>query len=116
MQHDVILIQSIFRRKEKMKVMEKYFHIEECATCPLNFMNGTAKDTLVVYRLSKLVKKRVRPPVGESIVSESIAKYGPSNCGDSLRKLSGELWDKLNDDKLERASKKRKIPYNIACF
>ena len=56
-------------------------------------MNGTAKDTLVVYRLSKLVKKRVRPPVGESIVSESIAKYGPSNCGDSLHKLSGELWD-----------------------
>jgi hypothetical protein len=116
MQHDVILIQSIFRRKEKMKVMEKYFHIEECATCPLNFMNGTAKDTLVVYRLSKLVKKRVRPPVGESIVSESIAKYGPSNCGDSLRKLSGELWDKLNDGKLERASKQRRMPYNIACF
>ena len=116
MQHDVILIQSIFRRNERMKVMEKYFHFEECATCPLNFMNGTAKDTLVVYRLSKLVKKRVRPPVGESIVSESIAKYGPSNCADSLRKLSGEMLDKLNYDKLERASKKRKIPYNIACF
>jgi hypothetical protein len=46
--------------------------------------------------------------VGESIVNESIAKYGSSNCGDSLRKLSGEMWDKLNDDKLERASKKKK--------
>ncbi len=41
-------------------------------------------------------------------MNESIAKYGSSNCGDSLRKLSGEMWDKLNDDKLETASKKKK--------
>jgi hypothetical protein len=116
MQHDVILIQSIVRQSERMRVMEEYFHIKKCATSPLNFMNGTARDTLAVYRFSKLVEKKVTPPVGESIVNASIAKYGSSNCGDSLRKLSGEMWDKLNDDKLERASKKKRIPHNIACF
>jgi hypothetical protein len=114
MQYDVILIQSIVRQSEQMSVMEEYFHIKECATSPLNFMNGTARDTLAVYRLSKLVEKKVTPPVGESIVNESIAKYGSSNCGDSLRKLSGEMWHKLNDDKLECASKKKRIPHNIA--
>jgi hypothetical protein len=70
-----------------MRVMEEYFHIEECATSPLNFMNGTARDTLAVYRLSKLVEKKVTPTGGESIVNESIAKYGSSNCGDSLRQV-----------------------------
>jgi hypothetical protein len=62
MQHDVILIQSIVRQSEQMRVMEEYFHIEECATSPLNFMNGTARDTLAVYRLSKLVDKKLMLP------------------------------------------------------
>ena len=99
-----------------MKVMEKYFNIEECTAIFLTLFNGTARDTLGIYRLTKLVKTKTTPTVGESIVNESIAKYGSSNCGDSLRKLSGEMWDKLNDDKLERASKKKRIPPNIACF
>ena len=54
--------------------------------------------------------------------ARNASRNGKNTCNEEETKfvdggkLSGELWDKLNDGKLERASKKRRMPYNIACF
>jgi hypothetical protein len=109
MSHDVILIQSLAHKNSRLPVMKELFYITECEQMKFSFYKSNACDTLEVMRLKHKKNSYTGPPVGKSIVDESIEMFEGSSCKKQMVHLASSMWKKLNEKNENCTSKKRKL-------
>ena len=108
MSHDVILIQSLAYKNSRLPVMKEFFERTECEQIKFSFYKSNACDTFQVFRLKLKKNSSSGPPVGKSIVDESIEMFEGSSCKMPMVHLSHSMWKNLNEKKGNRTSNKCK--------
>jgi hypothetical protein len=108
MSHDVILIQSLAYKNSRLPVMKEFFEITECKQIKFSIYKSNACDTFQVFRLKLKKKSSTGPPVGKSIVDESIEMFESSSCKMPMVHLSRSMWKNLNEKKENPMSNKCK--------
>ena len=108
MSHDVILIQSLAYKNSRLPVMNEFFYITKCEQIKFSFYKSNACDTFQVFRLKLKKNSSTGPPVGNSIVDDSIEMFEGSSCEMPMVHLSRSMWNNLNEKKENRTSKKCK--------